>query len=539
VKVRRHPEQEDARSGRPIPEDPAKEILQFLFERRDEPAKEIYELLVQVLRPEASGGSADGELEKHETVGRFVRACKKLERRSGHAPLLRDVEWIVRKFANDSRWKIGWKNKRRFQKLETQLDALSTPHVAEQRFQAILANPSKPMGALIAELDPVETLAVQVVELSDRLPKNSERWRRIAWVILDIKRHQQELLETGSREKDLYWEEAIQSLRDAAQDLRQELCPLEAPVTEEGKTQQSQEKQEAEFTREVVSGPVKGMVEAQAVWKEELEEWKRQTAQMLEEYWEAQDEYSGVLREYRGEIEGQIRRIVTEVEDRLKEELRLLREQMREWVRQETQTPLTMPEEPDRTECEPEWEKRLSHLWEAVLADGKQVPAEARALLDGALKGRSVSAEEQEALKALARRLERIGQELSALLTAVRVEGGATAELEQAAKKCATLLTEVRAYEQSVRAQRLELTVSVPLQEEQGKTVLENVARALQTATRKMLDPVGYFTEQVDRLVVDDVSSVIDLCAGLERNGQSRELARQLLERQALLVGGK
>jgi len=159
--------------------------------------------------------------------------------------------------------------------------------------------------------------------------------------------------------------------------------------------------------------------------------------------------------------------------------------------------------------------------------------------LDGALKGRSVSAEEQEALKALARRLERIGQELSALLTAVRVEGGATAELEQAAKKCATLLTEVRAYEQSVRAQRLELTVSVPLQEEQGKTVLENVARALQTATRKMLDPVGYFTEQVDRLVVDDVSSVIDLCAGLERNGQSRELARQLLERQALLVGGK
>src|SRR5262249_33617651 len=135
-----------------------------------------------------------------------------------------------------------------------------------------------------------------------------------------------------------------------------------------------------------------------------------------------------------------------------------------------------------------------------------------------------------EVLKVLARRLERIDQELSALLTAVRVEGGATAELEQAAKKSARMLAEVREYERGMRAQRLELAVSVPLQEEQGNTVLESVVRALQAATRKMLDPVGYFTEQVDRLVAEYVSPVTDLCDGLEGNGQIRELTRQLLE---------
>ncbi len=58
------------------------------------------------------------------------------------------------------------------------------------------------------------------------------------------------------------------------------------------------------------------------------------------------------------------------------------------------------------------------------------------------------------------------------------MEGGATAGLEQAAKKSASMLAEVREYEQSVRDQRLELTMSVPLQEEQGKTVLESMAMA-------------------------------------------------------------
>jgi hypothetical protein len=265
VKFRRHPVQKDAELRKAVPEDPGKEMLQFLFERRDKPAKELYELLIRVLRPETNRDSADGEREKHATVERFIRACKKLECRSVHRLMLRGVEWVIRKVAKESWWKIGWKHKRQFQKLATQLYALYALDLTEQRFHSILARPFKPTDVLIAELDPVEQLAAQVVKLSDRLPKNSETRKQLAWVILDIKRQQQMLFESNPRGKELYWAETIWDLRAAAQELRQEFCPPEFTTPEAKTTEQLPKGQEEKFAGETVIEPAGKAVGAKAV----------------------------------------------------------------------------------------------------------------------------------------------------------------------------------------------------------------------------------------------------------------------------------
>ena len=179
VKFRRHPpEQNDAESRKAVLEDPGRDILEFLFERRDEPAKELYELLIQVLRTETNGDSTGSGREQHAAVERFISACKKLKRRSVHKQMLRDVEWIIKRVLKDSKWKIGWKQKRQFQELATQLYDLYALDLTEQRFHSILASPFKSTDALIAELDSVEQLATQVVKLSDRLPKTPKRDNR-------------------------------------------------------------------------------------------------------------------------------------------------------------------------------------------------------------------------------------------------------------------------------------------------------------------------------------------------------------------------
>jgi len=98
-------------------------MLQFLLSAATSQRKSLYELLIRVLRSETNRDSADGEREKHATVGEFIRACKKLECRSVHRLMLRGVEWVIRKVAKESWWKIGWKHKRQFQKLATQLYA--------------------------------------------------------------------------------------------------------------------------------------------------------------------------------------------------------------------------------------------------------------------------------------------------------------------------------------------------------------------------------------------------------------------------------
>jgi len=179
--------------------------------------------------------------------------------------MLRGVEWVIRKVAKESWWKIGWKHKRQFQKLATQLYALYALDLTEQRFHSILASPFKPTDALIAELDPVEQLAARVVKLSDRLPKNSETRKQLAWVILDIKRQQQMLLEGSPSGKELYWAETIWDLRAAAQELRQEFCPPEFTTPEAKTTEQLPKKQEAKFAGETVTEPVGETVGAKAV----------------------------------------------------------------------------------------------------------------------------------------------------------------------------------------------------------------------------------------------------------------------------------
>ena len=101
-------------------------------------------------------------------------------------------------------------------------------------------------------------------------------------------------------------------------------------------------------------------------------------------------------------------------------------------------------------------------------------------------------------------------------------------------QKTTAILQELKDHERCYLDRHIDLHVPLSLNPAMSYGLIESVAWAIRNVTRKLLDPVGYFTEVLDRLVAGELVMVIDLCDSLAEKGRLREYLSHLIEKAGL-----
>lgn len=170
-------------------------------------------------------------------------------------------------------------------------------------------------------------------------------------------------------------------------------------------------------------------------------------------------------------------------------------------------------------------EPLLTQLLHTIFANDSTVTQAAQTLVNSFLTEHAPQDEHLAPLHDIAHRLLPLADALASQLQTLPSD--IINPLQNAHEKVTALVQEIRDYEQAVRDQQLTLHVPVTFTTGVSHGIFERVSWALRNLSRKLCDPLGYFTESCDRLVTNEGVMLMDLC---DTTADAAPLREQLME---------